>query len=112
MAVLPFRNISRDTSRDYFADGLGEQLSTELSRFQNLAVISYHSARHAGGKTTDIKEAASMLGAKYILTGSIQNDAKHLHIGVQLVFGDSGEHVWANSFDRSNYSSGLFEIQQ
>ena len=71
VAVLPFRNISRDSSRDYFADGLGEQLTTELSRFQNLAVISYYSARHVGGKTTDIREAA-LLGAKYILTGSIQ----------------------------------------
>ncbi len=111
VAVLPFRNISRDSSRDYFADGLGEQLSTDLSRFQNLAVISYHSARHAGGKTTDIKEAAVMLGAKYILTGSIQHDTKHLHIGVQLLLGDTGEHLWANSFERNNTASGLFEIQ-
>ena len=111
VAVLPFRNISRDASRDYFADGLGEQLTTELSRFQNLAVVSYYSARHVGGKTTDIKEAALLLGAKYILTGSIQHDAKHLHIGVQLVLGDNGEHVWANSFERSNSASGLFEIQ-
>ncbi len=111
VAVLPFRNISRDASRDYFADGLGEQLSTELNRFQNLAVISYYSSRHVGGKTTDIREAAKLLGAKYILTGSIQTDAKHLHFSVQLVSGDSGEQLWTNSFEKSNTATGLFEIQ-
>ena len=74
MAVLPFRNISKDASRDFFADGLGEQLSTELTWFQDLSVISYYSSRHVAGKTSDVKEAAMLVGSKYILTGSIQND--------------------------------------
>jgi hypothetical protein len=64
VAVLPFRNISKDSSRDFFADGLGEQLSTDLTQFHDLSVISYYSSRHVSGKTTDIKEAATLLGAK------------------------------------------------
>jgi hypothetical protein len=52
VALLPFRNISKDSSRDFFADGLGEQLSTELTRFQDLSVISYYSSRHVATKVT------------------------------------------------------------
>ena len=111
VAVLPFRNISKDSSRDFFADGLGEQLSTDLTQFHDIAVISYYSSRYAGGKTPDIKEAANLLGAKYIVTGSIQNDNKHLKVWVQLILGESGEQLWAKSFERNNSASGLFEIQ-
>ena len=111
VAVLPFRNISKDSSRDFFADGLGEQLSTDLTQFHDLSVISYYSSRHVSGKTTDVKEAANLLDAKYIVTGSIQNDNKHLRIQVQLITGNSGEQLWAKSFERSNTASGLFEMQ-
>jgi len=111
IAVLPFRNISNNASRDFFADGLGDQLSTELSRFHNLSVISYYSSRHVAGKTSDVKEAAMLLGAQYILTGSIQSDNKHLRISAQLISGSNGELLWVRSFERSNTASGLFEIQ-
>ncbi|HEY6504466.1 MAG TPA: hypothetical protein VIZ28_10870 [Chitinophagaceae bacterium] len=111
VAVLPFRNISKDSARDFFADGLGEQLSTELTWFHDLAVISYHSSRHVAGITTDIKETADLLGAKYIITGSIQNDDTHLRVSAQLILCDSGELLWAKSFEKNNTASGLFEIQ-
>lgn len=111
VAVLPFRNISQDASRDFFADGLGEYLSTELSRFHDLSVISYHSSRYAGNKTDDVRVAAELLGTKYILTGSIQHDTEHLRVWVQLILCDNGEQLWARSFEKSNSASGLFEIQ-
>ena len=111
VAVLPFRNISSNGSRDFFADGLGDQLSTELTRFQDLAVISYHSSLHAASKTGDVKEAAMLLGATYVLTGSIQTDTKHLRISAQLILPLNGEQLWAKSFDQNNTASGLFEIQ-
>jgi len=111
VAVLPFRNISQDSSRDFFADGLGEQLSTELTLFHEFAVISYYSSRHVASKTNDVKEAAMMLGAKYVLTGTIQHDNEHLRIWVQLILCDNGEQVWAKSFQRNNTASGIFEIQ-
>jgi TolB-like protein len=111
VAVLPFRNISRDTSRDFFADGLGEQLSTELTWFHDLSVISYFSSRHVANKTSDVTEAAMLLGANYMLTGSIQSDSRHLRISVQLILPGNGEQLWAKSFDQNNTASALFEIQ-
>jgi len=111
VAVLPFRNISSNGSRDFFADGLGDQLSTELTRFPDLSIISYHSSRHAAGKTGDLKEAAMLLGASYVLTGSIQTDTKHLRISAQLISPGNGEQLWAKSFDQNNTASDLFEIQ-
>ena len=109
--MLPFRNISQDSSRDFFADGLGEQLSNDLTRFPELSVISFYSSRHVAGKTNDMKEAARLLAANYILTGSIQNDVKHLRVSAQLISGDTSEQLWTKSFERSNTASGLFEIQ-
>jgi TolB-like protein len=111
VAILPFRNISKNASRDFFADGLGEQLSTELTWFHDLSVVSYYSSRHVGGITGDIKEAALLLRAKYIVTGSIQGVDDHLRIWAQLILGETGEQLWAKSFERSNTASDLFEIQ-
>jgi len=111
IAVLPFRNISNDASRDFFAEGLGEQLSTELTRFQDLAVVAYHSSRHVASKTSDIKEVSILLGAKYLLTGSMQSSESNLRVGVQLIMGDTSEQLWAKSFERSNTAFNLFEIQ-
>ena len=111
VAILPFRNISRDVSRDFFADGLGEQLSTDLTRFHDITVISYYSSRHVAGKTSDLLESSKLLGAKYMLTGSIQSDNKHLHVRVQLITGETGEQLWTKSFERNNTASAIFEIQ-
>ncbi len=111
VAVLPFRNISKDPSRDFFADGLSEQLSIELSWFHDLSVISYYSSRHVAGITTDLKETSVLTGAKYLLMGSIQNDDTHLYIRVQLISAENGAQLWAKSFERNNTASGLFEIQ-
>src|SRR5450755_2692510 len=109
IAVMPFRNISQNSSRDFFADGLGEQLSTELTWFHNLTVMSYYSSRHVNGLTSDIKEASRLLGTQYMISGSIQSDEKHLHIRVQLILGNSGEQLWAQSFEHDNSASGIFE---
>lgn len=112
IAVLPFRNISQDTTYHYFADGLGDQLSSDLSRFNELAVVSYYSTRHIEEKTGDIQEAARLLGAGYLLTGSIQVDKKKIRIGVQLILGVTGEQIWTNSIERNFTISNLSEIQQ
>jgi len=111
VAVFPFRNIGKDSSRDFFADGLGEQLTTQLTLFRDLSVISYYSSRHVAGQTTDVKEAAMLLGAQYVLTGSVQTDHKLLRISVQLILSGSGELLWAKSFERNKTAAGLFEIQ-
>lgn len=111
VAVFPFRSISQDSSRDFFAEGLGEQLSTELTLFRDFAVISYNSSRSVANKTNDIKEAGALLGTKYILTGSIQHDNKNLRVLVQLILCNNGEQLWVRSFQRDNTAAGIFEIQ-
>jgi TolB-like protein len=111
VAVLPFRNISINSTSDFFADGLGEQLSTELTWFHDLTVISYYSSRHVAGLTGDIKESARLLGAQYLISGSSQIDEKHLRIRVQLIQGVNDEQLWTQSFERNNTASDLFEIQ-
>jgi TolB-like protein len=112
VAVLPFRNISGNSERDFFADGLGEQLSTELTWFHDLTVISYYSSRHVCSLTSDIKESAKLLGAQYLIAGSTQSDEKHIRIRVQLIHGVNAEQIWAQSFEHNNTASGLFEIEK
>jgi TolB-like protein/Tfp pilus assembly protein PilF len=111
IAVLPFRNISPDVATETFADGLGDRISTELTRYPELSVVSYYSCRNIISKTADIKEAALMLDAKYILTGSVQIDSTRLRITVQLVLGSTREQIWVNTYERVSNAANLFEIQ-
>lgn len=111
IAVLPFRNINEDRSRDFFADGLGEQLTTELSRFQDLAVIAYYSSTQVAAKTNDIKEACSLLGARYAVTGSIQSTDAALRVSVQLSLCDTGEQLWSKVFKHEFTAAAVFKIQ-
>ena len=74
-------------------------------------MISYYSSRHVASKTNDVKEAALLLGAKYVITGTIQHDNKQIRIWIQLILSHNGEQLWARSFQRNNTASGIFEIQ-
>jgi TolB-like protein len=111
VAVLPFRNISESPTRDFFADGLGDLLSTELTWFQDLTVISYYSSRYVSGLTSDIKESARLLEVQYLIAGSTQSDGNRISIRVQLILGVNSQQLWAQSFERDNTASGLYEIQ-
>lgn len=111
IAVLPFRNINDNKSRDFFADGLGEQLTTELTRFQDIAVIAYYSSAQAASKTTDIKEACNLLCARYAITGSIQSSEIELRVSVQLSLCDTGEQLWSKVFKHEFTAAAVFKIQ-
>lgn len=111
VAVLPFSNIQSDANTVAFADGLGDHISTELTRYTELSVISYYSCRNIINRITDIKEAGLALDAMYILTGSIQSDKNRLRIRVQLILTETREQVWASSYERQNTSAELFEVQ-
>ncbi len=111
VAVIPFRNISRNTDREFLAEGLGEQLSSELTRFHELAVVSYFSSRQISSESLDFKESAKLLGASYIITGSIQSEGADLHINIQIIEGEKGQVLWAKLFEKNYSTSGLFEIQ-
>ena len=97
--VLPFTNLSNDPSQDYFADGITENLTTDLSRIRNSFVIARNTAFTFKGKNVAIKEISKDLGVRYVLEGSVQRDQSHVRVNAQLIDGETGAHLWADRFD-------------
>lgn len=109
MAVLPFVNVSNDPEQEFFADGLTEDLITELSRIPSLFVIARRSAFAYKGKAVDAREIAQNLGVRYLLEGSARHAAGRVRINAQLVDAVNGDHLWAERFDRS--PADIFAVQ-
>ncbi|HEU4986531.1 MAG TPA: winged helix-turn-helix domain-containing tetratricopeptide repeat protein [Rhizobiaceae bacterium] len=109
IAVLPFVNVSNDPEQEFFADGLTEDLITDLSRISGLFVIARNSAFAYKGRSLDVREIAGELGVRYLLTGSARCAAGRVRINVQLIDAVSGNHLWAERFDRS--LGGIFAVQ-
>jgi TolB-like protein len=109
IAVLPFTNISGDPEQEYFADGITEDIITELSRFSSLFVIARNSSFTYKGQPVDIKKIARELGARYMLEGSIRRSETRVRITAQLLDSDGGGHVWAEKYDRDLID--VFELQ-
>ncbi|NKM71302.1 winged helix-turn-helix domain-containing tetratricopeptide repeat protein [Rhizobium laguerreae] len=101
IAVLPFVNISNDPEQESFADGLTEDLITDLSRMPGLFVIARSSAFAYKGRAKDVRAIAEELGVRYLLQGSARRAAGQARINAQLVDAASGDHLWAERFDRS-----------
>ncbi|WP_309084337.1 winged helix-turn-helix domain-containing tetratricopeptide repeat protein [Chelativorans sp.] len=101
IAVLPFVNLSNDPEQGCFADGLTEDLTTDLSRVSGLFVIARNSSFAYKGRGADMFEIAGELGVRYLLQGSARRDAGRVRINAQLVDAVSGDHLWAERFDRS-----------
>jgi TolB-like protein/Flp pilus assembly protein TadD len=99
LAVLPFINLSGDSSRDYFADGIVEDLITALSRFRSFAVVSRASSFFYKGKALDVRQVARELGVRYVLEGSVRLANERVRVTVQLIDADTGTHLWASSVD-------------
>ena len=109
IVVLPFRNLSGDPSQDYFADGITENLTTDLSRIRNSFVIARNTAFAFKGKNIDAKEISKELGVRYVLEGSVQRDQNHVRVNAQLIDGETGAHLWADRFEES--ITDLFKLQ-
>jgi adenylate cyclase len=109
MVVLPFSNLSGDQSQDYFADGVTENLTSELSRIRNSFVIARNTAFTFKGKSVDAKEIGKDLGVRYILEGSVQRDQKRVRVNAQLIDAESGAHLWADRFEGD--VGDLFKLQ-
>ena len=109
IVVLPFRNLSGDPSQDYFADGITENLTTDLSRIRNSFVIARNTAFTFKGKNIDTKEISKDLGVRYVLEGSVQRDQNHVRVNAQLIDGETGAHLWADRFEES--ITDLFKLQ-
>jgi adenylate cyclase len=107
--VLPFTNMGGDPEQDYFADGLTEDLITELSRFQELRVIARNSVMTYKGKAVRVQEVGHDLGVRYVLEGSVRRAGVRLRITAQLIDAATGHHLWAERFDRD--LADIFEVQ-
>lgn len=109
IAVMPFRNLSADVSQDYFAEGMNEDLITDLAKFPGLYVASRSASDYYKDKPAPVQLVSSDLGVNYVLEGGIQKSDKAVRITVQLIDAASGENLWAERYDRN--PEHIFEIQ-
>ena len=109
IAVLPFNNLSDDAGDEYFADGLTDDLITDLSKISGLFVIARNSVFTYKREAVDIPEVARELGVRYVLEGSVRRAGKQVRINAQLIDGTTGGHVWAERYDR-DYAD-IFAVQ-
>jgi len=109
MVVLPFANLSGDPEQDYFVDGVTESLTTDLSRISGSFVIGRHTAFTYKGKAVDLKKVGRELNIHYVLEGSVQRAGNRVRINVQLIDAATGNHLWADRFDKP--IADLFDMQ-
>jgi adenylate cyclase len=100
IAVLPFINMSGDHEQEYFADGITEDIITELSRFRGLQVVARNSSFTFKGQSVDVKEIGRKLGARYVIEGSVRKAGDRVRITAQLIEAASANHLWAERYDR------------
>ncbi|UCF92243.1 MAG: hypothetical protein JSW39_28920 [Desulfobacterales bacterium] len=111
IAVLPFLNLSNDNSQNYFAEGLAEELTVALTRFQDLKVINSYSTYRFKTSTADLCEIARQLGVRFILKGSVRKSTPLIRITAQLVDAVSGSNLWAETFEPQPTVADLFAVQ-
>jgi len=100
IVVLPFANMGGDPEQDYFVDGVTESLTTDLSRIAGSFVIARNTAFTFKGKAVDVKQVWRELNVRYVLEGSVQRGGNRLRVNVQLIDAETGNHLWAERFDK------------
>ena len=100
IAVLAFENLSGEPDQQYFSDGITEDIITELARFRELLVIARNSSFAFRGKAIDMREVGRVLGASYLVEGSVRRAGNRLRITAQLIDAATGTHLWAERYDR------------
>jgi adenylate cyclase len=109
VAVLPFLNMSSDPEQEFFADGIAEDVITALSRYPSLFVIARNSCFTYKGRAIDVKQIGRELGVRYVLEGSVRKAGNRIRVTAQLVEAESGNHVWAERYDRD--LADIFAVQ-
>jgi adenylate cyclase len=109
IVVLPFTNLSNDPGQEYFADGITEDLTTDLSRITGSFVIARSTAFTYKGKQIDAKQIGRELGVRYLLEGSVRRSGQQVRVNAQLVDAETGAHLWAERLDRD--MGDLFRLQ-
>ena len=109
MVVLPFANIGGDPEQEHFVDGVTESLTTDLSRIRGSFVIARNTAFTYKGKPLDVKPIGRELNVRYVLEGSVQRGGDRMRVNVQLIDAETGNHLWAERFDKP--LADLFDMQ-
>jgi adenylate cyclase len=109
IAVLPFTNMSNDPEREFFADGIAQDIVTALSRIRWLFVIARNSSFTYRGRAVDVKQVGRELGVRYVLEGSVRKAGGRVRIAAQLVEAETGKHDWAERYDRD--LADIFALQ-
>jgi TolB-like protein/class 3 adenylate cyclase len=109
IVVLPFANLGGDPEQDYFVDGITESLTTDLSRISGSFVIARNTAFTFKGKAMDVQKLGRELNVRYVLEGSVQRGGNRLRVNVQLIDVETGNHLWAERFDKP--ITDLFDMQ-
>jgi TolB-like protein len=109
IVVLPFANLSEDRTQQYFADGITEDLTTDLSRIAGMFVISRNTAFTYRDKPVDTKQIGHELGVRYVLEGSVRRSGNQVRVNIQLIDSETDTHLWADRFDRDR--GDLFALQ-
>jgi adenylate cyclase len=109
IVVLPFANLSNDPEQQYFAEGITEDLTTDLSRNKNMFVISRNTAFTYRNKPIDTKQIGRELGVRYVLQGSVRRSGNQIRVNAQLIDAATDAHLWAERFDRD--AGDLFALQ-
>jgi TolB-like protein/DNA-binding SARP family transcriptional activator/tetratricopeptide (TPR) repeat protein len=110
IVVLPFANLGGDPEQEYFADGVTDSLTTDLSRISGAFVIGRSTAFTYKGRALDVRQIARELNVRYVLEGSVQRGANRLRVNVQLLEAETASHIWAERFDKP--VTDLFDMQE
>ena len=109
IAVLPFDNISSDKEQEYFSDGITEDIITDISKISGIFVVARNSTFTYKGKAVKIRQVAEDLGVRYVLEGSVRRAKEQIRITAQLIDAFTGNHVWADRYDRD--LEDVFSVQ-
>jgi adenylate cyclase len=112
VAVMPLINLTGDREQDYFVDGLTEELTSELTRYQDFQVIASQSTMRFKDQKVDPKEAGGDLGARFLITGSVRKDLKTVKVAIRLLDTFTGAQIWGQTYKRDQTAADLIAIQE
>ena len=112
IAVMPLINLTGDKEQDYFVDGLTEELTAEIMRYQDFQVIASRSTMPFKGSNVDPREVGRELGVKFLLKGSVRRDSKRIKVTIQLLDTASAEQIWGKSYKRDQTAADLIAVQE
>ncbi len=111
IVVLPFENLSGDKEQDYFADGITDDLTTDLSHLPGSFVIARGTAFTYKGKPVDAKQIGRELGVRYVLGGSVRRVGETITVNAQLISTETGAHMWAERFEGERGNLGQLQVE-